>query len=83
MQFLSFMNTFAGRAIRVVAGLLLVGVGLLVGGGIGLALAAFAVLPIATGVFGVCPVNPLVGQPMRACAVPAKRHTARHTARHA
>jgi hypothetical protein len=78
MQFFSFMNTFAGRAIRVVAGLLLVGVGLLAGGGFGLALAAFAVLPIATGVFGVCPVNPLVGQPMRACAVPAKRHTARH-----
>jgi Inner membrane protein YgaP-like, transmembrane domain len=78
MQFLSFMNTFAGRAIRVVAGLLLVAVGLLVGGGVGLALAAFAVLPIATGVFGVCPVNPLVGQPMRACAVPAKRHTTRH-----
>lgn len=78
MQFLSFMNTPAGRAIRVVAGLLLVAVGLLVGGGLGLALAAFAVLPIATGVFGVCPVNPLVGQPMRACAVPAKRHSTRH-----
>jgi hypothetical protein len=78
MQFLSFMNTPAGRAIRVVAGLLLVAAGLLVGGGFGLALAAFAVLPIATGVFGVCPVNPLVGQPMRACAVPAKRHTTRH-----
>lgn len=78
MAFLSFMNTPAGRAIRIVVGLVLVVTGLLVGGGFGFALAAFAVLPIATGVFGVCPVNPLVGQPMRACAVPTKRHTHRH-----
>jgi hypothetical protein len=78
MAFLSFMNTPTGRAIRIVAGLLLAVVGLLIGGGVGLALALFAVLPIATGVFGVCPINPLVGQPMRACAVPAKRRTTSH-----
>lgn len=76
MRFLSFMNTSTGRVIRVIGGLVVLAAGILVGGGVGVALAAFAVLPIATGVFGLCPINPLVGQPMRACAVPVKR--ARH-----
>ncbi|HUS42237.1 MAG TPA: DUF2892 domain-containing protein [Ilumatobacteraceae bacterium] len=73
MSFLSFMNTSTGRAIRVAGGLVLLAVGLAVGGWFGTALAVFSVLPVLTGVFGVCPINPLVGQPMRACAVPAKR----------
>jgi hypothetical protein len=76
MRFLSFMNTSTGRAIRVIGGLMVLAAGILVGGGVGAALAVFAVLPIATGVFGLCPINPLFGQPMRACAVPVKR--ARH-----
>mgnify|MGYP001817529576 CR=1 FL=1 len=76
MRFLSFMNTTTGRVIRVIGGLVVLGAGLALGGGVGVALAVFAVLPIATGVFGLCPVNPLFGQPMRACAVPVKR--ARH-----
>lgn len=75
MRFLSFMNTPVGRGIRVAGGLLLIVVGVVIGGGVGTALAVFALLPIATGAFGVCPINPLVGQPMRACAVPTKRHT--------
>ena len=77
MKFLSFMNTPAGRVIRVVGGLAVLAVGLAIGGGFGLALAIFSVLPMATGVFGVCPINPLVGQPMRACAVPAQRRVHR------
>jgi hypothetical protein len=28
----------------------------------------FAFLPVLTGVTGVCPLNPLTGQPLRACA---------------
>lgn len=70
MAFLAFMNTVPGRTIRVVAGLGLIVLGVAVGGGVGLGIALFALAPIATGVFGVCPINPLVGQPMRACAVP-------------
>ena len=77
MRFLSFMNTPVGRAIRVGGGLIVLAVGLLLGGWLGTALAVFSVLPIATGVFGVCPINPLFGQPVRACSVPAKR-SARH-----
>jgi hypothetical protein len=75
MSFLTFMNTPTGRGIRIGAGLALLVVGVLIGGGLGAALAVFALLPVATGVFGVCPVNPLFGQPMRACAVPTKRRT--------
>lgn len=71
MRFLSFMNTPFGRSLRVAGGVALIGVGTRVGGSAGTALAAFAVLPIATGVLGACPVNPLFGRPMRACALPA------------
>ncbi len=73
MRFLSFMNTPTGRVIRIVGGLAVLAVGLVVGGWLGTALAVFSVLPIATGVFGVCPINPLFGQPLRACAVPTNR----------
>ncbi len=73
MRFLSFMNTSTGRAIRVAGGILLIVAGIMIGGVLGTVLAIFALLPIATGVFGVCPINPLVGQPMRACSVPSSR----------
>jgi hypothetical protein len=77
MSFLHFMNTPVGRGLRIVAGVVLIAVGFAVGGAVGVAVAAFALLPIATGVFGVCPVNPLFGESMKACAVPSQRH--RHT----
>ncbi len=73
MRFLSFMNTSAGRAIRIGGAVVLLAVGLVIGGWFGAALAAFSLLPIATGVFGLCPINPLFGRSMRACAVPVKR----------
>jgi hypothetical protein len=79
MRFLEFMNTPTGRGIRIVGGLALGAAGLAMGGTPGTALAVFAVLPIATGVVGVCPINPLFGQPMRACSVPAERNTPRRT----
>jgi hypothetical protein len=50
-------------------------IGLVLGGWLGTALAVFSVLPIATGVFGVCPINPLFGQSMRACALPTERRS--------
>ena len=75
MRFLSFMNTPTGRAIRVAGGILLIVAGIVIGGGFGTALAVFALLPIATGVFGVCPINPIFGQSMRACSIPANRRS--------
>jgi Inner membrane protein YgaP-like, transmembrane domain len=73
MNFLHFMNTRVGRGIRVVAGVVLIAAGIAIGGTLGVVLAVFALLPIATGVFGVCPVNPLFGESMKACAVPSPR----------
>ncbi len=73
MRFLSFMNTPLGRWIRIAGGLVLIAVGVAIGGVAGTALAVFALLPIATGVFGVCPINPLFGQSMKACSIPANR----------
>ncbi|TFH13936.1 MAG: DUF2892 domain-containing protein [Acidimicrobiales bacterium] len=73
MTFLQFMNTPVGRWIRIVAGVALITAGIAIGGTFGVVLAVFALLPIATGVFGVCPVNPLFGESMKACAVPSQR----------
>jgi hypothetical protein len=73
MNFLHFMNTSVGRWIRIAAGVVLIAAGIALGGTLGAVLAAFALLPIATGVFGVCPVNPLFGESMKACAVPSQR----------
>jgi len=80
MKFLSFMNTRAGRGIRALMGVAVLIAGALVGGGVGLALMVFSILPFATAVFGVCPFDPLFGQPMRACAVsPARSGHARRS----
>jgi len=73
VKFLSFMNTGAGRVIRTGMGLAVLVAGALIGGGLGVGLMIFSVLPLATAVFGVCPFNPLFGQPMRACSVPEPR----------
>lgn len=73
MRFLSFMNTSTGRAIRIAGGVVLIAAGVMIGDAPGTALAVFALLPIATGVLGICPINPLIGQPVRSCAVPAER----------
>jgi hypothetical protein len=68
MKFLLFMNTSVGRVIRVAMGIAVFCAGALVGGGLGTGLMVFAFLPVLTGVTGVCPLNPLTGQPLRACA---------------
>jgi len=73
MRFLLFMNTPHGRWIRVGLGLALIVIGATIGGPIGIVVALFAALPIATGVFGVCPINPLFGTPMKACSLPKQR----------
>lgn len=65
MKFLSFMSTPVGRVIRVLMGAVIIALGLSIGGGFGLALTIFGFLPPITGVFGICPLNPLVGRPIR------------------
>lgn len=72
MKFLLFMNTPVGRVIRVAMGIVVFLAGMAVGGGLGTGLMVFAFLPVLTGVTGVCPLNPLTGQPLRACSAKAR-----------
>lgn len=65
MKFLSFMSTPIGRVLRVVMGAVIIAIGLAIGGGIGTALVVFGFLPPITGLLGICPINPLVGRPLR------------------
>ena len=65
MKFLSFMSTSIGRVLRVVMGVAIIAAGLAVGGGIGTGLVVFGFLPPITGILGICPINPLVGRPLR------------------
>jgi Zn-dependent protease len=60
--FTRFMASGYGRLARVAFGMMLVAVGLaVVPRPIGLAVATFGVVPIAAGVFNLCPVAPLWG----------------------
>ena len=61
MRFLDWMSTPAGRGLRAVFGLVLIGLGLgSVHGVAGMAMAAFGLVPLTTAIVGVCPVRPLV-----------------------
>ncbi len=61
MAFARFMSEPAGRIIRVVAGLVLVGLGFLIGGTTGVVVGLVGLVPIAAGAFNFCLVGPLVG----------------------
>lgn len=66
MGFIGFMRTGAGRAARIVAGLLLAGTGLLaLRGPAGAVLAVLGALMIAAGAFNFCLLAPLFHQPLR------------------
>lgn len=64
MRFLDYMSTVHGRVIRVAVGLLMIIVGALVGGNWWI-LAAAGLLPLATGVFNLCPISPIFGRSCR------------------
>lgn len=64
MAFAQFMATPMGRGIRVVAGIVLIALGLLVVEGTGgIILAVIGILPIFAGAANVCLVAPLIGAP--------------------
>jgi hypothetical protein len=65
VKFVRFMSTPAGRGIRVAMGVGLLAVGARVGGPAGWGLAAFALLPLVTGVGDICPICPLLGDAKR------------------
>jgi hypothetical protein len=65
------MSSTAGRIARAVAGLVLLGVGVALGGA-WLILAGVGVVFIAVGVFGICLLAPLFKQPLSGKAVRAR-----------
>ncbi len=70
MRFSKFMASTTGRATRVTAGLALITIGGVVGGG-WWALAAVGLVPVAAGALDLCLFNPLLHQPLRGKTVRA------------
>ena len=62
MAFTNFMSSTAGRGLRIIAGLALIGIGLAVIGGTGgIVLAVVGLVPLGAGVANVCLFGPLLG----------------------
>ncbi len=73
MGFARFMASPAGRLIRVVAGIVLIVVGLLVvKGTVGIVLAVVGLLPLVAGVANLCLFAPLFGGPFLGSKVTQK-----------
>ncbi len=64
MSFSKFMSTGLGRSIRVAAGVVLIVLGF-VGGGGWITLSIVGVVPLVAGLMNVCLLAPLMGQPFR------------------
>jgi hypothetical protein len=58
------MSSRAGRLSRVIAGVALIVIGLAIGGG-WLTLSVVGLIPLFAGVFNVCLLAPLMGQPLK------------------
>ncbi len=70
MGFARFMATGIGRGIRIVAGAVLITIGLLrVRGGRGPLLALVGLVPLLAGTFDVCVLAPLLRAPFKGCDV--------------
>ena len=65
MQFVEWMSKPAGRILRIVAGIILIGVGLYFQDVWGYVVAVVGVVPVLAGVFNFCLIAPIVGAPFR------------------
>jgi hypothetical protein len=77
MGFATFMSSAAGRVIRVIAGLALIGIGLILALANnatvpGLILIIVGLVPSGAGLFDVCLFAPLFGAPLSGAKVRAK-----------
>jgi Inner membrane protein YgaP-like, transmembrane domain len=65
-SFVGFMQSAAGRVLRVVAGLVLIGVGwFVVGGAWGVVIAIVGLVPLLAGAVGICLLAPLLGYTLK------------------
>jgi hypothetical protein len=73
MGFAQFMSSGLGRGLRIVAGIILIAVGLAVVGGTGgIVLAVVGLVPLLAGAFDVCLFAPLFGAPLKGVDVRAR-----------
>jgi hypothetical protein len=57
------MATGAGRILRIVAGLVLIGFGLYLQSTVGIVVAVIGLVPLLAGVLNVCLIAPILGVP--------------------
>ena len=76
MGFAKFMSSGLGRGLRIVAGIVLIAVGLTVVGGTGgTVLAVVGLVPLLAGVLDVCLFAPLFGAPLKGVDVRARANS--------
>ena len=76
MGFAKFMSSGLGRGLRIVAGIVLIAVGLTVVGGTGgTVLAVVGLVPLLAGVVDVCLLAPLFGAPLKGVDVRARANS--------
>lgn len=64
MKFAQFMSSATGRSLRVVAGVALIVIGLVAGGG-WVTLSVVGLVPLIAGLANVCLLAPLFGEPLK------------------
>jgi len=64
MKFAQFMSSSTGRLLRIVAGIALIVIGLIAGGG-WITLSVIGLVPLLAGLANVCLLAPLFGQPLK------------------
>ena len=65
MAFAEWMAGGAGRGLRVLAGLILIGIGIYIRGNWGVVIAVVGVVPVLAGIFNLCLIAPILGAPFR------------------
>lgn len=65
MQFAAFMATGIGRGIRILAGIILIVIGILYGGVTGWILGLIGLVPIFLGFANICVLGRIFGAPLR------------------
>lgn len=65
MSFAEWMSKPAGRIVRIIAGLILIGVGLYFQTFWGYVVAVVGVVPVLAGAFNICLIAPVLGAPFR------------------
>jgi hypothetical protein len=72
--FAKFVNSPAGRLVRIVAGIGLIGWGYTQGGSVtGIVLMVVGLVPLAAGVFNLCIISALLGGPISGASITGRK----------